>query len=791
MEDSKTEFKKNTIFYLCKNKDLIDNKNNIEILRKELKKEVKIFNSNEDFFDSILKERFKLFYVVINEDLFEKFFDLYNSNFNKLMVVLANIIICNNIFEHYNKKYVNDLTYNPGGIKDNIINVVKYIKNIENYCFTEKKDDKNKENYYKDLQATNKGHYDNVFIQIKTLEDLIIPTLMGKLNINNLINDAKLYIFQKLLLLNYPENSEYIFPSEEKYIKVPYEILSKYFLFLYTIEGPFYYDLNRILTNNENRGIYNELINVFLYSLHNGGFENCSTDLLYRGSLMGKKEFETINNLLKKIKNKNNNQEEVSEILISSNSFLSFSKSLEIAEDFLEQSMDRKKKEIEKGELVPYKYIIKEIQNPVYFVNNIIVDENNTANKGEEEVLFLPHSCFLVDDITSDENDDIIKIIYLKYLDSFQIKIEKKIKELASSEEGKKQLEKILVNNQIGKIINGQNENIIEQIEDYMKNEIGIQIKCTKPEEKIDFEAQNIIFIPFEPTNLIKEHNHKNKIDGVLYDVEEKDIDKDGYVNILGIKFGEENRNKINLIINGKEENLCHKYKLNKGVNTIKFIFKEEITNYSYLFYECTSLSDVYILKDWDVSKGQNLNYLFYGCSSLKNIYGLKNWNVKNVNHFSYLFYNCTSLKNISAVKNWDVSGGLFFSCLFYGCSSLKNISPLKNWNVSKGNYFNYLFYGCTSLKDISALKDWNVSNGNYFSYLFYGCTSLKNINPLKNWDVRNGDNFSYLFCNCDSLTDISPLKSWDVGNGRNFISMFDNCPIINETKPFWFYKTY
>ena len=100
---------------------------------------------------------------------------------------------------------------------------------------------------------------------------------------------------------------------------------------------------------------------------------------------------------------------------------------------------------IEKGELLPYKYIIKEIQNPVFFVNNINIDDNNTANQGEDEVLFLPHSCFLVDDITSDENDELIKIIYLKYLDSFQIKIEKKNKRIGIHRRRPKRIRKYFV----------------------------------------------------------------------------------------------------------------------------------------------------------------------------------------------------------------------------------------------------------------------------------------------------------------------------------------------------------
>ena len=338
MKDSLTEFESNTIFYLCKDKDSKDNKNNIEILEKDLKTNVNVFTSNDDFFSFISKEKFKLFYVVINEDLFEDFFELYNIKIKSLMIVLANIIICKNIFEHYNKKYVNDLTFNPGGITDDIRNVLKYIKNIQNYYYFEKKDDKNNDIYTK-LGET--SSYENIFIYINKLEDLIIPTLMGKLKNNNLINDGELYNLQKRLLYNYPDSSKYILPSKEKNIKVPYEILSKYFLYLYTIEGDFYKDLNRILTDNKNQHIYKELINIFLYSLHNGGFENCSTDELYRGSLMRKKEFDAINDLFEKIKN-NHNEEEVNEILICSKNFLSFSKSLETAKFFLKKSKNNK-----------------------------------------------------------------------------------------------------------------------------------------------------------------------------------------------------------------------------------------------------------------------------------------------------------------------------------------------------------------------------------------------------------------------------------------------------------------
>ena len=85
--------------------------------------------------------------------------------------------------------------------------------------------------------------------------------------------------------------------------------------------------------------------------------------------------------------------------------------------------------------------------------------------------------------------------------------------------------------------------------------------KMWKPDLKTDFEVQNIVFVLFEPINLIKNHVNNNKIVGVLYNVEEKDIGEDGYVNILGVNFVKENNNnKVGLFICEKIGKLYYKY---------------------------------------------------------------------------------------------------------------------------------------------------------------------------------------------------------------------------------------
>ena len=141
-----------------------------------------------------------------------------------------------------------------------------------------------------------------MFSYINKTEDLILPRLLPKLMENTLINDSELYKFQQLLLYNYSSLSQYILPSKEKYIKIPYIITAKYFLYLYTCESQFYKDMNRILTNDDKKEIYLQFINVLLYSIYNKGFKSLSSDELYRGSSMKKSEFDEIEKLLDKKK---------------------------------------------------------------------------------------------------------------------------------------------------------------------------------------------------------------------------------------------------------------------------------------------------------------------------------------------------------------------------------------------------------------------------------------------------------------------------------------------------------
>ena len=64
-------------------------------------------------------------------------------------------------------------------------------------------------------------------------------------------------------------------------------------------------------------------------------------------------------------------------------------------------------------------------------------------------------------------------------------------------------------------------------------------------------------------------------------------------VNIFGKEFVENNKDNIELIINGIKCELSNNYKLEYGENNIQIIIKNKISNLENMFYKCKSLKNI------------------------------------------------------------------------------------------------------------------------------------------------------------------------------------------------------
>ena len=134
-----------------------------------------------------------------------------------------------------------------------------------------------------------------------------------------------------------------------------------------------------------------------------------------------------------------------------------------------------------------------------------------------------------------------------------------------------------------------------------------------------------------------------------------KQIGKTDY--ILEINEDEINSEICDLYLNNERINFSYKYKFEKeGKYSLKILFKKEIKNMSFVFFNCSSLISLN-LSNFNTNNVQDMSHMFYRCSSLTYL-NLSNFNTNYVKDMSYMFYHCSSLSSLNTkdkrlLKEW------------------------------------------------------------------------------------------------------------------------------------------
>lgn len=185
-----------------------------------------------------------------------------------------------------------------------------------------------------------------------------------------------------------------------------------------------------------------------------------------------------------------------------------------------------------------------------------------------------------------------------------------------------------------------------------------------------------------------------------------------------------------------------------------------QVTDMSYMFYNCKVLTSVSLLDTGEVT---NMANMFRGCTSLTTILSL---NTSEVTSMTNMFSGCSSLTSIPLLDTSNVTN---ISYMFSRCSSLTSIPLLNTSNVTD---MSSMFYYCSSLTTIPLL---NTSNVTSMASMFYNCTSLISIPLLSTSKVTNMDS---MFNGCTSLTSIPLL---DTGDVTYMGTMFSNCTSLSN----------
>ena len=156
----------------------------------------------------------------------------------------------------------------------------------------------------------------------------------------------------------------------------------------------------------------------------------------------------------------------------------------------------------------------------------------------------------------------------------------------------------------------------------------------------IDNKGRNITHNYIIAELYVKEDNHNIRI---INSYEQSNREHKFYEYKKENENEKEIKDNCEIIINDELIPFSYFHKFNKkGKYTIIYIFKNKIAKTNYMFYECSSLTNIN-LSNFNTNNVTNMSWMFYGCSSLTNI-NLSNFNTQNVTYMSFMFNGCESL---------------------------------------------------------------------------------------------------------------------------------------------------
>ena len=272
-----------------------------------------------------------------------------------------------------------------------------------------------------------------------------------------------------------------------------------------------------------------------------------------------------------------------------------------------------------------------------------------------------------------------------------------------------------------------------------------------------------------------------NKINFIkcIYNIKKEDSDKDIQIinnrDILCYNENNEIEKEIKVIIDGEIKSNILTYKFFKeGIQNIYLISNNDLTNMSFMFYNCSSLQEL-DLSSFNTNLVTNMSSMFHDCLSLKEL-DLSSFNTNLVTNMSCMFSFCSSLKklDLSSFNTYQVTD---MSDMFKYCTSLKELN-LSTFNTNKVTNMSNMFYNCCSLKELD-LSSFNTNKVSDMSYMFADCDSLKELD-LSLINTSQVTDMSWMFNRCDSLKKLN-LSSFKTNNVTNMKCMFNRCYSLKE----------
>ena len=363
-----------------------------------------------NFFYSTKKEEinnFRLIFVIVSGKLFGRYIKKLKENINEIINIPYTYIFTSNNFKkillnqepdknhkisYDTMKSVNDGFYNPGGVYDDFNELLINLKGKKNFQKTTIQ-----------KRLIEKLNYEGIltFEYLKSEEDLLPLALYKDIITNDETTKEDCKKFHNYIISFDNKELNNIIKNLNLFGYLPFQILSKYWVRLYTIESKFYKILNNDLMKSKLNSNYKTYIKMMYTGVSINSIRSYQGKFLYRGSSINKIEIDKIKQYIAKGK--------LSTVVVFSKAFLSFSEDKEEVIKFCGNTDENK---------IGCLYILQN-HNTNYKESNGDI-QNFSVFKHEKEILFFPGSSFIITKIKDINNNKLE--IYLNYIGKFKEK---------------------------------------------------------------------------------------------------------------------------------------------------------------------------------------------------------------------------------------------------------------------------------------------------------------------------------------------------------------------------------
>ncbi len=202
--------------------------------------------------------------------------------------------------------------------------------------------------------------------------------------------------------------------------------------------------------------------------------------------------------------------------------------------------------------------------------------------------------------------------------------------------------------------------------------------------------------------------------------------------------------------------------------------FLNNVSSTAEMFKNCSSLTSIPNMENWNTSTINNMTAMFMGASSFD--HNISSWNTSNVNNMSYMFYGASAFNQ--PIGAWNTSSVTNMTHMFFQATQFNQ--PLNTWDISSVNTISHMFWQASNFNQ--ALNNWNTGNVTDMTATFFQATQFNQ--NLNNWNTASVQSMTSTFSGASSFN--GDISTWNTGNVQTMNGMFFNASNFNNNISAW-----